>query len=368
MSLETIWAIALKDLRQFFRDRLLLVFLFSLPMMQLLLLVQATAPGVEEMPVGVLDYDRSAESRAFLALVAAADTLGIKAYPKSWEAGQRAIETGEIMGLIIIPPGMAAALQNPTEDATIQLIVDATSSVAAHIIEGGTQQVVQRFTQQRGAQFAAGVQVASVMLYNPGLLSRPFTIGAQLSMITYEITLAVAALGFTREKEIGTLEQLMVTPVRRYELLLGKAAPPMLLGLANFVALSLLVRYVYDVPMRGSYPLLLFGSLLFVLAEVMWGTMISAIAGTQQQAILIVFIQALTDVALSGFLVPVRDMPGVFRFFAILSPLQHYMSFTRAVMLKGATAVEQWQHLVALALLGAVTSVVASLMISRMLE
>lgn len=365
MNIFTVWAIALKDLRQFFRDRLLVFFLFLLPLMQLLLLAQATSSGGKGMPVGVLDFDRSAESRAYIALMGTTDTFNIVAYPETWDDGQHAVEVGDVLAVVIIPPGLSVALDNTTQTAAIQLIVDATSSVAARIIEGGMQRVTQRFIQQRSQVFDAGVRVEAVMLYNPSLRGRPYTIGAQLSMITYEITLAIAALGFTREREIGTLEQLMVTPVRRYELLVGKALPPMLLGLMNFVILTIVVRYVYDVPMLGSYAVLLGGSVIFVGVEVMWGSMLSSIASTQQQAILLVFIQAMTDVALSGFLVPVEDMPAILGFFARVAPLQHFMTFTRSVMLKGAGLADVWQHLAALFAIGIVTSTVTALTMAR---
>lgn len=367
MNFYTVWAIATKDLRQFFRDRLLVLFLFLLPLMQLLLLVQATSDDGSRMPIGVLDYDRSAESRAFIALLAAAGKFDIVLYPETWDAGQRAIEMGDILGLAIIPNDTAVALHTG-ETATIHLIVDGTSSIVTRIIEGGMQSVIQRFVQQRVPAFGGGVRVETAMQYNPSLTERPFTIGAQLSMISYEITLATAALGFTREKEIGTLEQLMVTPVRRYELLVGKAIPPAILGLLNFIILAIVIRYVYAVPMLGSYGVLFGGSLLFVTVEVMWGTMLSALAGTQQQAILLVFIQAMTDVALSGFLVPVQDMPQVLAFFARVSPLQHFMTFTRAVMLKGAGLPDIWPHLAALAGIGLVTSTIAAATMARQVD
>ncbi len=368
MNLGTVWAIALKDLRQSIRDRTLVIALITLPLMQLLLLAHATSGGATNLPIAVLDYDHSSESRALIALLDATDTLSIARYPATWDEGVQAIEVGEVFGLVIIPQGMAAAFYNPTKTATTQLIIDATTTIVARIVQGAVQQAIQRFIQQRGMELQAGVQVRPIMQYNPTVQSRPNSISAQVAMITYEITLAISALGFTREREVGTLEQLMVTPVRRHELLIGKALSPMLLGLLNFTVLYVVVRYIYHIPMRGSIFFLFGGSLLFITVEVMWGTFISTLSGTQQQAILVVFIQAMTDVALSGFLVPTQDMPPIFQFFANFSPLRYFLTFTRAVMLKGATLRDMLPNLLALLALGLFMGTLATIGLARSLD
>jgi ABC-2 type transport system permease protein len=368
MSLATIWAIAIKDLRQFFRDRTLMLFMLLLPVMQLALLAQATGRGITDVSIGVLDYDRSSESRAFIALLEASERFHISTYPETWEAGERAIEDGSIYALVIIPQDMTAALYNAAETSRIQIIIDATSSIMSRVVEGSTEQVLRRFAEQRGRTIEMGVQVEPVMLFNPSLESRPYTIGAQLGFITYQITLGVAALGLAREQEIGTLEQLMVTPVRRFELLLGKVLPPTLIGIVDFLVLLMVIQYGFNIPNQGSFWFLVAGSLLFILVEVVWGTMLSALAGTQQQAILLVFIQAMVDVALSGYLVPVRDMPGIFRLVAQFVPLNYYLVFVRAVLLKGARWVDMWPQLAILTGLGCVIAVIATLTISRNLD
>lgn len=368
MSLATIWAIASKDLRQFFRDRTLMLFMFLLPVMQLTLLAQATSRGVTDVPIGVLDYDRSSESRAFIALLEASERFHIAYYPETWALAERAIEAGDIYALVIVPQGMTASLYNTVETAKIQLVIDATSSIMSRVMGGGVEQVLRRFAEQRGQTITMGVQVQPVMLYNSSLESRPYTIGAQLGFINYQLTLAVAALGLAREREIGTLEQLMVTPVRRFELLLGKVLPPTIIGIVDFVVLLMVVQYGFHIPNQGSFVFLILGSLLFILVEVVWGTMLSSLSGTQQQAILMVFIQAMIDVALSGYLVPVRDMPGIFRFMAQFVPLNYYLTFVRAVLLKGAYVGDLWPQLAALAGLGSVIVVIATLTISRNLD
>lgn len=368
MNLDTIWAIANKDLRQFVRDRTMMLFLILLPLLQLALLVQATGRGASNIPVGVLDLDRSTASRALISLIIASDSMDVAVYPDSLEAGARALEEGRIYGLFIIPQGLTAALEGVGGTVTVQVIIDGTSTIVTRIIEGAGQQVIQRFLQQQWGRPTGGVVIQPLMRYNIHVKTRPYSIGAQLGFITYQITLGVAALGLARERELGTMEQLMVTPVRRYELLLGKIIPPSIVGLFDFLLLTVLVVYVFGIPIRGSYPFLLAASMLFIGAEVVWGTMVSSLASTQQQAILLVFIQAMIDVALSGYLVPVRDMPPVMGFVAQFFPLQHYLIVVRSVVLKGSGPEHLWPHLLAIGGLGLVMGIIATRTIASKLD
>jgi len=372
MSLDVIWAIALKDLRQFLRDRTLALFMFLLPVLQLVLLAQATAQGVNNLPIGVLDLDHSKQSRAFVSLLAASENFEIVTHSLDWNEGTQALESGEVYGLVIIPQDFATALYNPLEKVDVQAIVDGTNTIVASVVSGVTEMAMQRFVEQQGGRFGTtmegGVIVKSSMRYNPTASGRPHTIIAQLGMITFQITLGVAALGLAREREIGTLEQLMVTPVQRHELLLGKVIPPALIGLFDFLVMSLIIRLSFKIYVRGPFLVLLAGTLLFILAEVAWGVMISSIAATQQQAILFVFIQAIIDMALSGYLVPVRDMPKIFGFLARFVPLQYYLTIIRSVILKGAGLSDVGPHLVRVALLAVAIAFIATHTIANRMD
>jgi ABC-2 type transport system permease protein len=374
VRLETVWAIALKDLRQFVRDRTLMLLMLLIPVLQLVLLAQATSHGIKNLPIGVLDLDRSMYSRSFIALLEAPETLGITHYPMTWEEGVSAVDRQDIWGLIILPKNFARSLQDARHQTTVQLIADGSNTIAAEVFIGVVQQVIQRFIEKYGADQVhspwpkGGISLETMMCYNPTLTSRPFTITAQFGIITYEIVLGVAALGLAREREIGTLEQLMVTPVRRYELLVGKMIPPGIVGLVDFLAMSLLIRFVFGIPIRGSYLLLSVGSLLFITAEVAWGMMLSAFSATQQQAILLIFIQAVVDMAFSGYLVPVQNMPKAFAFLARFVPLQYYLVFVRAVVLKGASLTHVIKNLLTIMALAIAMILIAASAISRRLD
>jgi ABC-2 type transport system permease protein len=190
-----------------------------------------------------------------------------------------------------------------------------------------------------------------VFRFNPALDHRFYAIPAQLAFIVYQVTLAIASLVLARERELGTLEQLIVTPLRRFELLVGKAVCPAVIGLIDFTLMLAIVVGVYHIPMRGSWELLFLLTALFVAAEVSWGMMLSSISRTQQQAIMFVFMIAMVDIALSGYLVPVDTMPFGMQMISTVSPIRYYITILRAIMLKGADLTTLWPETLVLAAL-----------------
>ncbi len=341
-----IWAIARKDLQQIVRDRTLLLFMFLVPVVQLILLAQATERGVRNLPIGVLELAPGTASRNLSALIEASEGFTIVLWPESWEAGIQAMERGEIVGLVIIPAGLDGASRGVGAGVTLQVIVDGSNSVVGSVVRAQMQQVLQRFLSRSSLQ--VGIDVVTLWRYNPGGHSRPPMIVAQLGFITYQITLATAALGLTRERDAGTLEQLLVTPLQRLELLGGKVVAPTLVGMVDFALMLLLVRYGFGIVPQGKLTLLAGATLVFILIEVVWGILLSALARTQQQAILLVFMQAMVDVALSGYLAPMHQMPWVLRVVAQVIPFQHYLVLLRGVILKGADGLVLASHVLAL--------------------
>jgi ABC-2 type transport system permease protein len=182
------------------------------------------------------------------------------------------------------------------------------------------------------------------------------------------VALIVAALGITRERELGTLEQLLVTPLRRVELIVGKAIPAVVVASVNFFIVFLIVNQGFELPMRGSFTLLFALSVLFIIAEVGWGLMISAFSHTQQQAVLFVFVLAMTDVAFSGYTVPVERLPQAMQWIAQLFPFQHYLQILRGVMLRGADLSTLWPQALALVILAIGSMSVALFALRRRLD
>jgi ABC-2 type transport system permease protein len=212
------------------------------------------------------------------------------------------------------------------------------------------------------------LRVRTQVRFNPALSVSFFVISAQLGFIIYQVALIVAALGITRERELGTLEQLLVTPLQRVELIAGKAIPAVIVASVNFIIVFLIGQQGFELPMRGSFPLLFGLSVLFIIAEVGWGLMISAFSHTQQQAVLFVFVLAMTDVAFSGYTVPVERLPQLMQWLAQLFPFQHYLQILRGVTLRGADLSMLWPQALALVILAIGSMSVALFALRRRLD
>ncbi|HEX9118829.1 MAG TPA: ABC transporter permease [Anaerolineae bacterium] len=370
-----IWNLAVKEFIQLIRDRMMAAFLILLPLAQLVLLAQATGQRIGDLPLAVLDRDRTAQSRGLIQALSNIPDLAWRYQAADEEELTGLIDRGEAAVGVVIPPGFAAALAGRAVLDTppaLQVIVDGSNSVA-----GGTGQAaaeatigdyLRRQAPGQGAAVATSVTLYTSVRYNPQLNSRLYTIPAQMGFIIYQITLAVASLVFARERELGTLEQLLVTPIRRIELISGKAMMAWLVGLLDFLLMYVVVTRGYAVPMRGSFGLLLALSMLFVTVEIGYGVIISSASRTQQQAVLYVFMLAMLDVALSGYLVPVKNMPAFLRLAAEVSPMQHYLVIIRAIMLKGADLATLWPQVAALAGIGLVAGLLALATATRSLD
>lgn len=367
-----IWALAIKECIQLVRDRLMTGFLLLFPVAQLMLLAQATGQGIRNVPLAVVDLDRSAQSRLLARALDNTPDLAWRYQPANTSELEALLDRGEVAAGVVIPAGFGAALAAGRATLPVQLIVDGSNVVVASTAQAAAEGVlndqVVRTATARGLAGGPLVQLRTEVRYNPALNSRYFTIPAQMGFIIYQVTLAVASLAFARERELGTLEQLLVMPLRRFELISGKALVAWLVGGLDFLLMYWVVQRLFQVPMRGSFALLLACSLFFIAVEIGFGVVISSFARTQQQAILYVFLLAMLDVALSGYLVPVKNMPAVLRLVATASPLQHYLVLIRAIMLKGAGFAAIWPQVRGLAIIGAAVAWVGMRTATRSLE
>ncbi|MHB0877474.1 MAG: ABC transporter permease [Anaerolineae bacterium] len=367
--LRRIINLATKEFIQLIRDRMMTVFIVLLPVSQLVLLAQAIGHGVNNLSLAIVDYDRSADSRALSLALDSMEQLNWRYSPADEDELALLLDEGRATVGLVIPSGFAANLAVGRFQA-LQVAIDGSNSAVAgsarSYVEGAVAEYGRRELLGEGG--GAGVDLRSIALYNPGLQSRYYTIPAQIGFIIYQMTLAVAALMLARERELGTLEQLLVTPLRSFELITGKAVLAWFVGGFNFLFMYWIATTVFDVPMRGSFLLLLGFSLLFVWVMICFGVLISSVSRNQQQAILYVFLLAVWDSALSGYLVPVRNMPTLFRALAEVSPLQHYLVIVRTLMLKGAGIESLWPHAAAMLATGTVVGLVALRSARRLLE
>jgi ABC-2 type transport system permease protein len=338
-SIRQIGNIAHKEILHVLRDRLVLLFLIFGPLVQLVLLGQSTSRTISHLPMAVIDYDQSSLSRLLVTTLDNLEEVHLVRFIESEDDLVKLLEQGQIMVGVVIPIGFERTIVAGGQ-AQVQVIVDGTTiaagSIAGGAVEGAINDLSQRLALRGRAMIPRGIELRPQVLFNPTLSTRFYIIPAQLGAIVFQIARVVAALSFAKERELGTLEQLMITPIHRLELILGKFIPGMVIGVINFLGLYVIVRTVFAVPMNGDFLLLIALTLIFLAANVAFGMVLSLLSTTQQQAMLLVFLTAVLEINLSGYIVSIKNMPTFWQGVAALSPLQHYMTIVRSIMLKGA--------------------------------
>jgi ABC-2 type transport system permease protein len=239
-----------------------------------------------------------------------------------------------------------------------------TQSAAQGAIESLGWDVVLASTGNVGV--ARGIDLRQEALYNQTLDGKPYETTATLAFVIFLVAALAAVMSIVREREIGTLEQVSITPVTKGEFIAGKAISPIIIGLVNFPILLLVVCLFFDVPMRGSFLLLLIMTLLYLISEVSFSLMISAVSRTQQQAITIFFIYIMLALTMSGYMVPISRLPSVLQTVAGAIPVRHYITIVRSVMLKGAGFSALWPNIAALLALDVAVVAVTVIVMRRL--
>ena len=358
--LHRICGLAIKEFQQLLRDKVMLVFLIIAPLLELLLMGSMTGGGVENLAIAVVDQDRTRASRALIAKLEQTDEFRLVGYPASVAEARNWMLSGKVAAIAVIPPDYGTSLTDSAQSAQVQIIADGSNHTMSSVVLATAEDVaaeVRRDLAKSSLSTAAGpVDLRIVARFNETLEDQPHAITAMLGIIVFEIVVVVAGQSITREREQGTLEQLRVSPLGRMDLMIGKALPTLVIGLVDFLLLVGLVVVWFDIPIRGSMLLLTLLTIPFVVALIGWGTLISLISRTQQQAMLFVLTLALVEVAFSGFFVPASNMPGIMRAISHVSTMQHYLRIMRGIALRGTTLRTLWVPGVAL------TGIAATLM------
>ena len=358
-----------KEFWQLSHDKAYAVLLIILPLMLLLLVVNIVNEGDRSVAdIAVIDQDHTPLSRRMVTMIENSGEARVKLWLTRLEDGQAALSSGEVVGLVAIPAGFQRDLTTPYGQTEVLAVVDGTTiwsaSIALGAIAGATQSFIEDRAMATGQ--SAGLTLRATRYYDIERAHDP--VSSQLAFLVNQIVLVVAGMGLAREREMGTLEQLMVTPLRRVELLLGKTMPALLVGVINFWALWSAGRLIWGVPMRGSLVLLFSLSVLFILAASAWGLVLSALAANQQQATQLIFVQVLVDLALCGYIVPVQNLPSFLTWIAELLPLRHYMEIVRIVMLRGGGLAAVLPHALALIVLNAVIWIFSTTILRQKLD
>jgi ABC-2 type transport system permease protein len=338
-------AIVRKEFIHIARDPRTLVLTFVLPLVMLLLLGYAATYDVRNLPLALWDQDRSAESRDLLDAYLATDYFEL-----AYEAGSDAeieelITRGAARVAMVIPPGYGDAIGSG-RSAQVAFVIDGSDptiagtalAAAAQLGQSTSVGIVQDRLAARGQAglLTLPVEVRTQVWYNPDLKSSHYMVPALIGVIMLFLSVVLTSTAIVRERERGTVEQLIVTPIRSWELLVGKLTPYVLLAFLNMVEILAIGVVLFGVPVAGSVPLLLVCAALFLVTPLGIGLLISTVAKSQQEAIILSLFFLLPNIFLSGFMFPIAAMPGWLQAITYLFPLNYFLTIVRGIMLRGA--------------------------------
>jgi len=351
-----------KELRQLFRDPRTKRVIFVAPIIQLVLFGYAVNTDVRNVATALVDHDRTPESRELVrALTASGYFRVVTTSDRSTDLGV-ALDAGDAVVGLEIPTGYArdlAAGRSPS----VQLLLDGTNSNTATVAQGYATRIVTNL----GARVAAGPSVAldgidlrARAWFNPSLESRVYNVPAVIGVIVLLMCLLLTALAVVREREVGTLEQLLVSPLTATELILGKTIPVAGIALVQLTLVTSVALLWFGIPLRGPVPTLVLAAALFIVAGLSLGLIISTISSTQQEAFLSMFLFLLPAIILSGFLYPIDAMPDFFQHLTLVNPLRHFLEIVRGIFLRGAGVSDLWVQFLVLAGMAAAGLAVAT--------
>jgi ABC-2 type transport system permease protein len=333
-----------KEFRQMLRDPRAKPLLFLAPIFQLLIFGYAVTTDVRNTRTFVVDRDRSADSRQLV------DALTASGYFRVTGAGERpadltrALDHGDALLGVEIPRGFSADLGSGRQ-TSVQLLVDGSTANTANVALGYATRIISRYGLAQGAAAAAragaalpavGVDLRARAWYNPNLESRVYNVPGVIGLIVMLMSLMLTALAVVREREAGTLEQLMVSPLKPIELIAGKTLPAVLVAFMDLTLVTTVALLWFGIPFRGSAVTLVVSSVFYILCGLGVGLLISTISKTQQEAFLSLFLFLFPAMILSGLLFPVENMPRAIQYFTLLDPIRHFLIIVRGVFLRGA--------------------------------
>jgi ABC-2 type transport system permease protein len=377
MSLSRLISLIRKEFIQIARDPRTLILVLVIPIMQLFLMGYAATTDVRNVTLAVFDQDRGPEARELLDAYRAADYFRLAYDVDSEEQLRDLIDSGKVRAGLIIPPDYGYLIAS-NGSAKIAFILDgsdptvaSTALSAAQLIgqSKATDIITERLERQavRGNS-APPIDVLTQVWYNPDLISSHFMIPGVIGVIMFALTSILTATAIVRERERGTIEQLIVTPIRPWELIVGKLVPYVLLAVFNALEVLALGAWWFKVPVRGELGLIFLLSALFLLSSLGIGLLASTIANTQQEAMLTVWMLLLPSIFLSGFFFPIEAMPSALQVISYLMPLRYYLVILRSLLIKGVGFTALREEVLALAIFGLAIMSIAAMRFRKRLD
>jgi ABC-2 type transport system permease protein len=371
-----IFSIVRKEFVQIFRDPRTLALIIVMPIIQLFLLGYAATTDVRNIPMAVLDQNQTMQSRDLLDAFRAADYFRIDYYVNSTEEYQKLIESGKIRAALVIPPDYDSQLLDGKAQVLFVLdgsdgSVGATAlSTARQIGQSYATKVLEQQMTLRSSSAlpSAPLEVRTQVWYNPDFRSAYFMIPGVIGMILSFITTILTATTIVRERERGTIEQLIVTPIRSWELIVGKLLPYVILAFIETFEILIIGHLAFAVPVRGSLLLITLASGLFLMSSLGIGLFASTVANTQQEAMLTVMMFNLPMIFLSGFFFPIQAMPKFLQVVSYAIPLRYYLVVIRALMIKGVGFAAIQSEIISLTIFGVVIMGAAAMRFRKRLD
>ncbi len=359
--IRRIWSLVVKEFIHLRGDWWMPAFMIIGGALELLVIGWATSRPITNLPLMVLDQDHSAASREIVSALENTTTFELVAWAPNTETIKRSLDRGSINAAVIIPPGFAAQMASITGEPTLMVLLNGAESMAAtsalRAVEGVARTMNERVVLDRlnlSPSTLAGFAPSIRIWFNEALSEALYTTPAELGMMLEFTVLIFAALSFARERELGTLEQLLVMPFSSLEIIIGKSIPAIMISFMHFLLMLSVVHFAFGVPVRGSLILLFFIALGYLFVELGKGLVISVMSRTQHQAFLFVMLIGMMDVMFTGYTAPVETMPRALQLFANFVPAHHWLTILRGILLKGAGLEVLWPHVLALVGLGLV--------------
>jgi ABC-2 type transport system permease protein len=376
--MKTIIHIIKKEFLQFKRDPKMFGLILFAPIFQLLFFGYAATLDLNNVRTIVYDQDKSSTSRMLIEEFTSSGFFVVDHYEDSYTSVQDDVEKGRCLVALVIPKDFEKKI-NRRETAPLQAIFNGSdgnsASIAAGyvttIISGYSKQIVEEYLDQNGRKIKPAGSISSEVRvwYNPELKTRVFMVPGIVGMLLTVITLILTSLAVVKEKEIGTLEQLIVTPIKPYQLIIGKLVPFIILGFVSVVIVITAMNLIFSIHVRGSIIFLFFSAFLYILSTLGLGLFVSTISKTQQQAMMIaIFGVMMPMIYLSGFTFPLENMPVIIQDIGYAIPLKYFINIIRGVVLKGNGFAEHWMDLLALLFMGTSILVFSSLRFRKRLE
>jgi len=370
-----IGSLVLKEFIHLINDWWMPAFMLFGGALELLLVGWATSRPITNLPIMIWDQDQSAASREFITALENTGTFRIDAFVNDMETINSAMDRGKINAAVIIPTDFSEKILDPSGLPILPIILNGAESIPAtaalRAIEGITREMGEQITLKRlgmtSDQFS-GFTPSLLVWFNATLSEALYTTPAELGLMLEFTVLLFAALSFSRERELGTLEQLLVMPFSSLEIIIGKAIPVIIIGFFDFALMLTMVHFAFDVPVRGSVALLIVLAFGYLLVELGKGLVISVVSRTQHQAFLLVMMIGMADFMFTGYAAPVEGMPKAVQIVANIVPAHHWLEILRGILLKGTGLDVLWPHVVALLILGSLIGVFSFRFVRRALD